>query len=96
MEQIHFPESMKAKLAEAETVEEIAKICEEEGIGVTKEQLQAAMEMQSDELREEDLEQVAGGYSVIILAIAVMAFWYLIQQEQKRRVKEKLRKKSEK
>lgn len=61
MESFEISETLKAKLDQAESLEEIAKICAEEGLEVTAEELKELMAMQTSELNPEDLDNVAGG-----------------------------------
>ena len=72
---MEFSETLKAKLAEAETLEDVAKICAEEGFDVTLDDLRAAETSHRDELDENALDNVAGG--AFMLGPAVVGL-YLI------------------
>lgn len=74
---MELSETLKAKLADAETLEDVAKICAEEGVEVTLEQLKAAEATHKDELNEEDLDNVAGGL-VSLLGPAIGAGLYTL------------------
>ena len=55
-------EVLMSKLDGAETVDDVIRICAEEGVEITEEQLkQMAME-EAGELTEDALDTVAGGY----------------------------------
>lgn len=60
MEEI--PERLEEKLKNVESLEETIQACAEEGITVTKEQLEAVLSPEPDgELNEEALDNVSGG-----------------------------------
>jgi hypothetical protein len=73
------------KLFQCETCGEIAALFETEGIEVSGEELETAMERvaarnENGEIGENDLEQVSGGcdaigWAIIIIAIAIYATW---------------------
>lgn len=78
MDQIVISDSLKEKLDAAETMDEVVRVCDEEGIEVTKEQLEAAAAMDG-ELTEGDLDSVNGGalgMLAIAVAIAIACYWY--------------------
>lgn len=81
MENLVFSDSLKAKLAEAETLEDVVKVCAKEGLEVTLEQLQAAEATQKDEFDEDDLDNVAGGLSLLgpIIGVGIYALWQAIR-----------------
>lgn len=79
MDQIAISDSLKAKLDTAETMDEVVRVCAEEGIEVTKEQLEAAAASMDGELTEGDLDNVNGGalgMLAIAVAIAIACYWY--------------------
>lgn len=62
MEQSEITEELKEKLGKAESLDEVVKILAEEGIAVTKEELEAALAQgENGELSEEALSAVSGG-----------------------------------
>ena len=62
-----------ARLAKAETKAEICKMFEEKGIVITEEEVQAIfVGSENQELSEDDLDNVAGGMSVIGGVMALM------------------------
>ena len=62
MEQFEVSEELKEKLGKAESLDEVVKILAEEGIAVTKEELEAALAQgENGELSEEALSAVSGG-----------------------------------
>lgn len=71
MNEIIITEELEAKLAAAESLEEVVKACAEEGIEITLEQLEAAIARipQEGELTEDTLDNVAGGASSLLSAI---------------------------
>lgn len=84
MDQIVISDSLKAKLDTAETMDEVVRVCAEEGIEVTKEQLEAAAAMDG-ELTEGDLDSVNGGalgMLAIAVAIAIACYWYRIHNRR--------------
>lgn len=55
-------EALKAKLEAAQTMEDVIQVCAEEGIEVTREQLEAPVPSGPDgELSEDALDNVSGG-----------------------------------
>ena len=66
MNEFIITEELEAKLAAAESLDEVVKACAEEGIEITLEQLEAAIAgiTQDGELTEDTLDNVAGGASV--------------------------------
>lgn len=81
MEQFNISDSLKEKLAKAETMEEVVKACAEEGLEVTLEDLKAAQASDKEELNEEDLDNVAGGVRIapLVIAGAVYVAWKTAQ-----------------
>ncbi len=67
-------EQFKEKLANAESLDEMAGFFRDEGIEVTGADLEAALEASKngEELSEESLENVAGGFSGILAAGAII------------------------
>ncbi len=62
---------LQAKLDGAESLDDVARICEEAGIAVSKEQLEAMdVPMADGELSEETLDAVSGG------SVAGWILWY--------------------
>lgn len=62
---------LQAKLDSAESLDDVARICEEAGIAVSKEQLEAMdVPMADGELTEETLDAVSGG------SVAGWILWY--------------------
>lgn len=62
---------LQAKLDGAESLDDVARICEEAGIAVSKEQLEAMdVPMADGELTEETLDAVSGG------SVAGWILWY--------------------
>ena len=62
MEQFEVSEELKEKLGKAESLDEVVKILTEEGLEVTKEELEAALAQgENGELSEEALSAVSGG-----------------------------------
>ena len=72
VKQLMQDEQFKVKLSNAENLDEMAAHFQSEGIQVTGADLEAAIENQSmgEELTEESLENVAGGFSLSGLALA--------------------------
>ena len=68
---------LEEKIKSAETLEDLVKVCAEAGVEVTKEQLEAELaKAESDELDENALDDVAGGVSVLRLALgAAVVIW---------------------
>ena len=76
MSQFEVSEALKEKLDKAETLDEVLLACNEEGVEITKGDLEAAADAAtSDQLTESDLENVAGGCAVVAVAIAIYAYW---------------------
>lgn len=69
-------DQFKAKLANAESLDEMAALFQEEGIQVTGADLEAALSKQQDvgELSEENLENVSGGLIGGLLAAGAILF----------------------
>ena len=62
MEEFEVSEELKEKLGKAENLDEVVKILTEEGLEVTKEELEAALAQgENGELSEEALSAVSGG-----------------------------------
>lgn len=62
MEEILISKEFEEKIQQAKTLEDVVQACAEEGIQVTKEQLEGAMLPESDgELTEDMLDNVSGG-----------------------------------
>ena len=62
MEVIQISQELEEKIRQAETVEEVVQACTEEGIQITKEQLEAGLLPESEgELSEDMLDNVSGG-----------------------------------
>lgn len=71
-------EALVSKLNEAETAEDVIKICAEAGYEVTEEQLKALAVEENEELSEDALDHVAGGVIVPIgiKTIQELLRWY--------------------
>ena len=79
MEAMNFPEDLKKKLEAAESLEEVAKLCCEAGYEVTVDELKAAEASCSEELSEDDLDNVAGGGLLTAITVGMIAIGaYLI------------------
>lgn len=62
MENIQISPELEEKIRNAETVDEVIRACAEEGIQVTKEQLETGLMPESEgELIEDMLDNVSGG-----------------------------------
>ena len=62
IEEFEVSEELKEKLGKAESLDEVVKILAEEGLEVTKEELEAALAQgENGELSEEALSAVSGG-----------------------------------
>ena len=72
VKQLMQDEQFKSKLSDAENLDEMAVLFQNEGIQVTGADLEAALENQltSEELTEESLENVAGGFAFSGLLVA--------------------------
>ena len=77
-------DSLKAKLDNAETMDDVVRVCAEEGIEVTKEQLEAAAASMDDELNEDDLDNVNGGVALFAIAVAVAITYYWYKTRKRR------------
>ena len=78
MSQFEVSEALKEKLDKAETLDEVLLACNEEGVEITKEDLEAAAgAATSAQLTESDLDNVTGGYAALAfaVAIAIYAYW---------------------
>lgn len=70
MEVIQTSQKLEEKIKAAETLEDVVNICSEEGIAVTKEQLEAALaQTEGGELSEDVLDNVSGGTSMLWRAL---------------------------
>ena len=77
---MELSETLKAKLDKAQSAEEVIRICAEEGIEVTMEQLMEPEAPMNAELDEEALDNVAGGryYAAAGVRAAIAAVkWYV-------------------
>ena len=85
MENITLTESLMEKLGVAENLDEVVRVCGEEGVEITKDQLEAAAS-RNEEFSEEELEDVTGGcYGVAILvAVTVYMYWRYLREKQRR------------
>ncbi len=74
VEQLMQDEQFKAKLSNIEDLDEMAALFQNEGIQVTGADLEAALENQStsEELSEESLENVAGGFATGLLIAGII------------------------
>lgn len=62
MEEMIISSALEEKLENAESLEEVVRLCAEEGIAVTKEELEAALDSEDEgELNAEQLDNVSGG-----------------------------------
>lgn len=64
MEEMIISSALEEKLENAESLEEVVRLCAEEGIAVTKEELEASLDSDSEdegELNAEQLDNVSGG-----------------------------------
>lgn len=62
MEEFEITEELKEKLGKAESLDEVVKVLAEEGLEVTKEELETALAQgENGELSEEALASVSGG-----------------------------------
>ena len=75
---MELSETLKAKLDRAQSPEEVIRICAEEGIQITMEQLMEPEAPLNAELDEEALDNVAGGRSATAtrLGILVVKWWW--------------------
>lgn len=72
MEQFEISDQLKQKLEMATSLDEVAQLCCEEGIEITKEQLESEMlPNDNDELSEDTLDAVSGGGIISIARIIV-------------------------
>lgn len=74
---------LKEKVDKAENLDEVIAILNAEGVEITKEQLEAAVAAENDELSEDDLDNVSGG--VVTPVIAGIAFGIAVYKWYKRR-----------
>lgn len=73
MEHNQMSPELQAKISDAESLEDVVRICAEEGITVSKEQLESLEASTADgELSEDALDGVAGG----IMAGWIFWFWW--------------------
>ena len=76
---MNITKELEAKIAAAEALEDVVKICAEAGIEVTEEMLKAELEKQKNgELDEAALENVSGGLVGLVAlgaAAAVVGIW---------------------
>lgn len=70
MENFELSESLKEKLENAESVEDVIRACAEEGIEITAEDLAGVAV--GAELDENALDNVSGGGSAVLTAIGVI------------------------
>ena len=61
MEMIELTEDLKRKLEKAESLEDVANICAEEGLQVTAGELQELVAEQTGELSPDAMDKVTGG-----------------------------------
>ena len=60
---------LEEKINKAESLDDVVNACAEHGFHVTKEQLEKAIEMaEKEDLSEEDLDDVSGGFFFTIVA----------------------------
>lgn len=60
---------LEEKINKAETLADVVNACAEHGFNVTEEQLEKAIEMaDKEELSEQDLDEVSGGFFFAIIA----------------------------
>lgn len=72
MEQLKISDALKEKIGKAKDLDEVVQLCCEEGIEITKEQLEAEMLPNvNDELSEDTLDAVSGGGIISIARIIV-------------------------
>lgn len=80
MEHNQMSPELQAKISDAESLEDVVRICAEEGITVSKEQLEALEASTADgELSEDALDGVAGGI------MAGWIFWYWWRNRNRKR-----------
>lgn len=84
MENIEITDALKAKIENAETLDDVVKACAEEGIEVTKEQLETAADSMDDELNADDLDNVNGGVALFATAVAVAITYYWYKTHKRR------------
>lgn len=71
---------LQAKLDSAESLDDVVRLCEEAGIAVSKEQLEAMdVPMADGELTEEALDAVSGG------SVVGWIFWYWLRNRNRNR-----------
>ena len=73
-------EVLVSKLTEAETTDDVIRLCAEAGYEVTEEQLKTLVAEADGELNEDALDDVAGGIGVIIpigiRTVEALLRWY--------------------
>lgn len=75
MENICISPELEEKIRQSENLEEVAQVCVDAGIQVTKEQLEAEMMPEVDgELSEEMLDNVSGGGIIRIVRAIINIF----------------------
>lgn len=80
MEHNQMSPELQAKISDVESLEDVVRICAEEGITVSKEQLEALEASTADgELSEDALDGVAGGI------MAGWIFWYWWRNRNRKR-----------
>lgn len=63
---------LEEKINKAETLADVVNACAEHGFNVTEEQLEKAMDMaEKEELSEEDLDDVSGGFFFAVVAACI-------------------------
>lgn len=84
MENCIISNNLAKKLSEAATVDEVVQACAAEGICVTKEQLDAALAQHTgEELPEDALDCVSGGFTTVLPAIAILLIGTWIANRKK-------------
>lgn len=80
MEHNEMSPELQAKLDGAESLDDVVRVCAEEGITISKEQLEAVdMSTPDGELPEEALDAVSGG------SLTGWIFWYWWQNRGRKR-----------
>ena len=71
-------EALVSKLTEAETTEDVIRLCAEAGYEVTEEQLKTLVAEENEELTEDALDDVAGGVIIPIgiRTVKELLKWY--------------------
>ena len=63
---------LEEKINNAETLADVVSACAEHGFNVTEEQLEKAIKMaDKEELSEDDLEEVSGGFFFAVIAACI-------------------------